>query len=161
MSPAPLVAQDRDLLPMTYVKVDARVARRLAADWERLRDRGAKWVYCVTGWSFELSQDRDTIFLITAVRSAPASRQAHEATGFSCPDSLGEALPIVHAHPGGDCSASRTDAANAVAHFVPFGLILCGKRSTAGYSRTQFLLMIKGALYDRNVGAAPREQRRR
>lgn len=149
LTSAQLAAQDRDLLPFATVKPDPAVAQRLRADWQRLSAGTSEWVYCVTKWSVARSQNDDTVYVITGIRSAPAATSPHETSGFTCQDERGTPLPLVHAHPSGDCSASRQDASNALAYEIPFGLIVCGPRSHAGYTREQYLLMMRGVWYRR------------
>lgn len=137
---------------MTYVRVDGKVARELAADWKRLWPRGREWAYCVRTWTRDTTQNGDTVFVITSLERAPTTANAHELDGVTCMDERGAQLPIAHTHPSGDCSASRADAAQSVAYDVPFGLVVCGPGSTGGYTRAQFVLMIRGTWFGRSNG---------
>ena len=144
-------AQDKDLLPMSFVKPDSMVARRLERDWRRMQSTGREWAYCVHSWKVERTKDADTIFVITDLRLVTTGTQRHELAEFTCSSRGRPSMPIVHAHPGGDCSPSRADAIYAVAHGTPFALILCGPRSTSGYTAQQFLWISRGVLTERGA----------
>lgn len=144
-------AQDKDLLPMSFVRVDSATMRKLESDWMRMHEAGREWAYCVTGWKVSQTQDADTIYVITALQRADVKSQRHELAEFTCVGPGGLSMPIAHAHPGGDCSPSRADATYAVAHGTPFALILCGPRATAGYTGQQFVWISRGALTERNA----------
>jgi hypothetical protein len=149
-------AQDRDLLPMSFVRVDTNVSRQFEADWLRLQKLGKEWAYCVTRWSLAWTQDGDTAYVVEEVDRAPARSGKHELGELECPETARFVGPaIAHAHPSGDCSPSRADATYAVAHAIPFALIVCGPRSTAGYTGQQFLWISRGVLSERGPVLAP------
>lgn len=141
--------QTNDLLPMVFVGVTPEVSRQIARDWERKHREGGEWVYCVTKWSLATTQDGDSAYVVSGIEIAASSRARHEATGFDCRAADGTEQPVAHAHPSGDCTPSRADAFTSIASATPFGLIVCGPRSRAGYSRRQFTLMQKGVWLER------------
>jgi len=152
---APAYGQTSDLLPMLFVGVTPEVSRQIARDWDRRYRDGREWVYCVTAWRYGRTQDGDSVFVIEKMEITTSSRAAYEVTGFECRAPDGTERPVAHAHLTGDCSASRADATNVVASAAPFGLIVCGPQSWAGYSRRQYTLMQKGVWLDRQASRTP------
>lgn len=149
--------RDRDLLPMTFVRVDSAVRRQFELDWKRLHPLGTEWAYCVTDWHIGLTQDGDTAYVVSGVQRVTARTGQHEIAELACAPWNDAGPPIAHAHPSGDCSPSRADATYAVAHAIPFALIVCGPRSTAGYTSQQFLWMSRGVLAERAQLVAPEQ----
>jgi len=142
-------------LPMTFAKPDPVLLDQFESDWRRLSPHGREWAYCVSQWSSGTTQDGDTVYLARKADLIPAESKRSSMRGFDCVSADGTLLPIAHAHPGGDCSPSRADAATAIGQWnVPFALILCGPRSTVGYSGRQFELMLRGRLWELQTSAA-------
>jgi hypothetical protein len=142
-------------LPMTFAKPAPALLDQFESDWRRISPHGREWAYCVSQWSSGSTQDGDTVYLARKAELIPAEAERSSTRGFDCVSADGTLLPIVHAHPGGDCSPSRADAATAIGQGnVPFALILCGPRSTVGYSGRQFELMLRGRLWELQATAA-------
>lgn len=136
---------DDPMLPLRTARLGERIRRRVKDEWYELIPHGKEFSYCVSGWTPEKDQRGDTVFIVTEVQLVKgANAREHGINGFECVGKGGEELPIIHAHPAGDCSPSRSDIEAAVGRKAPFEMIICGPESSVSYGGELYRMAILG-----------------